>query len=89
VTGAGDWSDAVAKAQQFVSLLTVEELVNLTTGAGITNRCVGNTGEVTRLGFGGLCLQDGPLGVRLTDFVSAFPAGSESISSLMRSTLLM
>lgn len=46
----------------------------MTTGAGTNGRCVGNTGAVTRLGFPGICLQDGPLGVRMTDFASAFPA---------------
>ena len=38
-------------------------------------RCVGQTGSVPRLGFRSLCLQDSPLGVRDTDYVTAFPAG--------------
>lgn len=37
--------------------------------------CVGNTGSALRLGFPQLCLQDGPLGVRTTDNITAFPAG--------------
>lgn len=37
--------------------------------------CVGNTGPVTRLGFPSLCLQDGPLGIRWADNITAFPAG--------------
>lgn len=36
---------------------------------------MGNTGSADRLGFPQLCLQDGPLGVRTTDNVTAFPAG--------------
>ena len=51
--------------------LSLEEKVNLTTGVGTGGRCVGNTGEVTRIGFRGICLQDSPLGVRDADFVSA------------------
>lgn len=39
------------------------------------DRCVGNTGSAERLGFPQLCLQDGPLGVRTTEGVTAFPAG--------------
>jgi len=74
VSGDGSWSSAVAKARAFVAQLTLDEKVNLTTGIGINGRCVGNTGEVSRLGFKGICLQDSPLGVRLTDFASAFPA---------------
>ncbi|THH13125.1 hypothetical protein EW146_g7064 [Bondarzewia mesenterica] len=74
VSGDGDWASAVARAKQFVAGLTLDEKVNLTTGVGTNGRCVGNTGEVTRLGFTGLCLQDSPLGVRDTDYASAFPA---------------
>lgn len=36
---------------------------------------MGNTGSADRLGFPQLCLQDGPLGVRTTGNVTAFPAG--------------
>lgn len=73
-TGAADWADSVTKARKFVNKLTLLEKVNLTTGIGEHSRCLGNTGEVTRLGFPGFCLHDSPLGVRLADFVSVFPA---------------
>ena len=71
VTGDADWAPAVARARAFVQGLSLEEKVNLTTGVGTGGRCVGNTGEVTRIGFKGICLQDSPLGVRDADFVSA------------------
>lgn len=44
VSGDADWASAVAKARAFVSKLTLDEKVNLTTGIGINGRCVGNTG---------------------------------------------
>lgn len=48
----------------------------MTTGVGWeSEKCVGNVGSIPRLGFRALCLQDSPLGVRDTDYVSAFPAG--------------
>jgi len=72
--GASDWASAVAKAQQFVKGLTLDEKVNITTGIGTSGTCVGNTGTIPRLNFPGFCLQDSPLGVRFTDYVSAFPA---------------
>lgn len=37
--------------------------------------CVGNVGAIPRLGLRPLCMQDGPLGIRFTDYNSAFPAG--------------
>jgi beta-glucosidase len=56
-----------------VSQMTVEEKVNLT--RGWPGACVGNTGEVPRLGIPALCFADGPSGIRGQEFVSAFPAG--------------
>ncbi|KAF7324634.1 Beta-glucosidase [Mycena kentingensis (nom. inval.)] len=72
--GTGDWASAVARARKLVSGLTIEEKINVTTGIDIQGRCVGNTGTIPRIGWGGLCLNDSPLGVRFADFVSAFPA---------------
>jgi beta-glucosidase len=74
--GLDDWADAYAKARTFVAGLTLTEKVNLTTGVGWEGeKCVGNTGSIPRLGFKSLCLEDSPLGVRDTDFNSAFSAG--------------
>jgi beta-glucosidase len=36
---------------------------------------VGNTGPAVNVGFPGLALQDGPLGIRSSDHATAFPAG--------------
>lgn len=74
--GTGRWADAYVKARAFVSRLTLEEKVNLTTGTGWElDSCVGQTGSIPRLGFRAMCLQDSPTGVRDTDFNSVFPAG--------------
>ncbi|KAI2621565.1 beta-glucosidase-like protein [Xylaria nigripes] len=71
-----NWSNAYDKAAALVSQMTLAEKVNITAGTGLYMvRCVGNTGSAERLGFPQLCLQDGPLGVRATDNVTAFPAG--------------
>ncbi|KAB2569402.1 putative beta-glucosidase A [Lasiodiplodia theobromae] len=83
--GSGDWGDAYAKAQAFVKQLTLLEKVNLTTGVGWKGEgCVGNTGSIPRLGFQGICFQDGPLGVRFGDYVSTFPAGGTVAASFDR-----
>ncbi|KAJ7678744.1 glycoside hydrolase superfamily [Mycena olivaceomarginata] len=57
------------RARKFVAGLTLEEKINVTTGIDIVGAAI------PRLGWDGLCLQDSPLGVRLADLVSAFPAG--------------
>ncbi|KAK4145633.1 putative beta-glucosidase M [Dichotomopilus funicola] len=67
------WSAAYGHARALVSRMTVEEKVNVT--RGWPGPCVGNTGEVPRLGLPSLCFADGPSGIRGQEFVSAFPAG--------------
>ena len=37
--------------------------------------CVGQTGSAPRFGIPNLCLQDSPLGIRESDYNTAFPAG--------------
>lgn len=87
-TNDPEWADAYSRARKFVSKMNLLEKVNMTTSIGWMNGpCVANTGDIPRLsddgsevngneqGFRGLCMQDGPLGVRFADLVDAFPAG--------------
>lgn len=70
------WADSYAKAAKMVSQMTLPEKVNLTTGTGWSmGLAVGNTGPAMKVGFPGLALQDGPLGIRFADNATAFPAG--------------
>ena len=80
------WSEAHRKAAAFVSQLTLPEKINITTGTGWeADRCIGMTGSVPRLGMSrGLCLMDGPLGIRYTDHNSAFPAGINAAATFSR-----
>jgi beta-glucosidase len=43
--------------------------------------CVGNVGAIPRLNFPALCMQDSPLGIRDSDYNSAFPAGGTVAAS--------
>lgn len=80
------WAAAYGKAQSMIANFTVEQKVNITTGVGWMNGlCVGNIPTVAD--FPGLCLQDSPLGVRFTDFVTAFPAGITSASTWNRALI--
>ncbi|KAI1080309.1 glycoside hydrolase family 3 protein [Whalleya microplaca] len=86
--GPGGWDEALARARDFVRNLTLTEKVNLTTGTGNqADLCTGNTGSVPRIGFRGLCLQDGPVGVRYTDLNSVFPAGISTAATWSRSLM--
>ncbi|ORX36015.1 glycosyl hydrolase family 3 N terminal domain-domain-containing protein [Kockovaella imperatae] len=73
---SSNWVTAHQKARARLAGWTQQEKVNLTTGAGWqVGRCVGNINPIPSQNFPGLCLEDSPLGVRDTDFNSAFPAG--------------
>lgn len=78
-TGTGGWDAALAKARDFVSQLTIEEKAGMVTGT--PGPCVGNIVAVPRLGFNGLCLQDGPLSIRVADYASVFQAGVSAAST--------
>ncbi|KAL2212862.1 glycoside hydrolase family 3 protein [Sarocladium strictum] len=70
------WADSYKKAASMVANMTLPEKVNITTGTGWSmGLAVGNTGPATNVGFPGLALQDGPLGIRFADRATAFPAG--------------
>lgn len=70
------WAGSYSKAADMVRSMTLPEKVNVTTGVGwASDLCVGNTGPAVNVGFPGLCLQDGPLGIRFADHITAFPAG--------------
>ncbi|KAH8652253.1 glycoside hydrolase superfamily [Xylariales sp. PMI_506] len=85
---ASGWEDAYKKAEAFVSQLTLLEKVNLTTGVGWEGlQCVGNVGSVPRLGLRSLCMQDSPVGVRDTDYVSASTSGQTVAASFDRSLM--
>ncbi|RKU39899.1 hypothetical protein DL546_001793 [Coniochaeta pulveracea] len=59
-----------------VSRMTLAEKVNVTTGTGwMMGLAVGTNGPAVHVGFPQLQLQDGPLGIRFADNISAFPAG--------------
>ncbi|KAF2089250.1 glycoside hydrolase family 3 protein [Saccharata proteae CBS 121410] len=71
-TTSPEWAAAYNKAWHLLSLMTLEEKVNVT--RGFTGSCAGNTGAVPRLGIRPICFADAPDGIRGTDFVSAFPS---------------
>lgn len=84
-TGVGGWEDAIAKAKAFVAQLTVDEKADMVTGQ--PGPCVGNIVAIPRLGFPGLCLQDGPLAIRVADYASTFEAGVSAAATWDRDIL--
>jgi beta-glucosidase len=44
-------------------------------------QCVGQVGAIPRLGLRSLCMQDSPVGVRMTDYNSVFPSGQTAAAT--------
>ncbi|KAM5384607.1 hypothetical protein ACJZ2D_001352 [Fusarium nematophilum] len=77
-----DWDEAEQQARALVSKLTLSEKVGIVTGdpgdpdiALGSGPCIGSVRAIERVGFGGICLQDGPTAVNRHQLVSIFPAG--------------
>lgn len=76
MSGIGGWDEALSKAQAMVSQMSLEEKVNITGGYGSkTTGCSGNVPAIDRVELPGMCVQDGPAGVRGAEGVSGYPAG--------------
>ncbi|KAL2827394.1 glycosyl hydrolase family 3 N terminal domain-containing protein [Aspergillus cavernicola] len=84
-TGSGGWETALVQAQDFVAQLSLDEKADMVTGQ--FGPCVGNIVAIPRLNFSGLCLQDGPLSIRVADYASVFPAGVTVASTWDRQVL--
>lgn len=75
-TGEGGWANAYTKARAIVAQMTNEEKESIAIGyASDANGCSGVSGNVTRLGFPGMCLNDAGNGVRGTEGTSGYPSG--------------
>ncbi|KAG8759897.1 hypothetical protein FRC14_004667 [Serendipita sp. 396] len=82
---SNNWSAAYAKAKAAIASYNLTEKVSLATGVGWqVGPCVGNIAAIPAQGFPGLCLQDGPLGIRLATEVSAFPSGINTAATFNR-----
>ncbi|KAF2205249.1 hypothetical protein GQ43DRAFT_446133 [Delitschia confertaspora ATCC 74209] len=78
----GDWASAYSKANAALAKLSNTDKIGIVTGTGWQGgNCVGNTKAVGSIGYPSLCLQDGPLGVRYVQGVTAFPAGVQAAST--------
>jgi beta-glucosidase len=68
------WKEASQLADAFVAQLNLTEKVAMVTG-NTAGPCDGNINAIPRLNFDGLCIHDGPAGVRVADLATLFPPG--------------
>jgi len=88
-TLAMTWEEADAKAREWCADLTNEEKISLITGReNMTGVCVGSIDPIERKGFKGLCLQDGPAGVRFAKGTATSWQASINTAATFDRTLL-
>ncbi|PVH78843.1 glycoside hydrolase family 3 protein [Cadophora sp. DSE1049] len=75
------WAAATEKANRFIAQLNLTEKAEMVTGRSAAGSCIGNIAAIPRLGFTGLCTQDGPTALNRADLVSIFPAGLTAAAS--------
>ncbi|KAL2851770.1 glycosyl hydrolase family 3 N terminal domain-containing protein [Aspergillus pseudodeflectus] len=66
-TGAGGGDPAYERARAFVEELTLAEKADMVTG--VAGPCIGNVYPIPCLNFSGICLQDGPVSLRVASNV--------------------
>ncbi|KAJ0275857.1 glycoside hydrolase 3 [Colletotrichum noveboracense] len=77
-----EWEAAYAKAEAALPRLSQSEKIGIVSGVGWGNGpCVGNTSPASSINYPQLCLQDGPLGVRYAESVTAFTPGIQAAST--------
>jgi beta-glucosidase len=77
-----DWDTAYTKATAALAKLSQTDKIGIVTGTGWqAGNCVGNTKAASSISYPSLCLQDGPLGVRYVNGVTAFAAGVHAAST--------
>jgi beta-glucosidase len=78
-SSSSSWDTAYSKAKSALSKLSQSDKIGLVTGIKWQGGpCVGNTGSASSIGYPSLCLQDGPLGPRYANPVTAMPAGTNA-----------
>ncbi|KAI9172586.1 Beta-glucosidase cel3A [Paramyrothecium foliicola] len=82
------WTAAIAKAKDSLGKLSLADKVGIVSGVGWHDgKCVGNTSPASVIGFPSLCLQDGPLGIRYANSVTAFTPGVQAASTWDRALI--
>ncbi|KAH6661054.1 beta-glucosidase 1 [Truncatella angustata] len=82
------WSAAYEKANAALAKLSLTDKINIVSGIGWDKGpCVGNTAAISSISYPQLCLQDGPLGVRYGNGVTAFTPGIQAASTWDRALI--
>ena len=79
------WIEAYKKAKNFLKPFSYEEKYRLLYGDyNVSKKCVGGISPIAERGFPGICLQDGPAGVRPSDYATTWQAAINSAATFNR-----
>ena len=76
------WVEAYKKAKSFLNSFSYEEKYRLLYGdINVSKKCVGGISPIPERNFPGICLQDGPAGVRPSDYTTTWQAAINSAAT--------
>ena len=79
------WVEAYEKAKNFLKSFSYEEKYLLLYGEyNVAKTCVGGISPIPERGFPGICLQDGPAGVRPSNYATTWQASINSAATFNR-----
>ena len=85
---ADDWSIEYEKAKQLISSYTLEEkMLLLYSTENMIGKCVGSIDANVEKNFPGICLQDGPAGVRFSKSAQSWQAAINTASTFNRTLM--
>ena len=87
ISNIGDdrWVEAYNKAKNFLNSFSYDEKYRLLYGDyNVSKKCVGGISPIPERGFPGICLQDGPAGVRPSDYTTTWQAAINSAATFNR-----
>ena len=87
ISNIGDdrWVEAYNKAKNFLKSFSYDEKYRLLYGDyNVSKTCVGGISPIPDRGFPGICLQDGPAGVRPSDYTTIWNAAINSAATFNR-----
>ena len=77
-----DWEEAYKKAKDYLSKFTLQEKISLLYGTeNMLGKCCGSIDAITTRNFKGICLQDGPAGVRFSSKTTSWQSSINTAST--------
>ena len=84
------WELAYEKAEKFLTKFSLEEKISLLFGTeNMNGKCCGSIDNITKNNFKGICLQDGPAGVRFSKKTTSWQSSINTASTFNKNLIYL